>query len=333
MGASMSKASERAQRMKAMFSEAPSPVVEDAAKPAARNPSAGSVRSLEASFSRIEEENEALRRHIAESAQVVELDPASIEASFVKDRMLPVDIDAGFLDLVESIRSNGQQVPILVRPHAGAPEQYQIAYGHRRWKACAELSQKVKAVVAMLDDEQMVVALGKENAERKNLTFIEQALFAQSLKARNTRRETIAAALSVPPTNVSKLTTLAAAIPREIIEAIGPAPKIGRPRWEALAKSVDANGRKVALDALNSVIRFQAWNEKSSDERFGFFVKTLSAKPQIERSILYQRRGISVSSSGEGVSVSFKVSDRDSTGLADHLRNELPRLIEDYLNR
>ncbi|WP_158555225.1 plasmid partitioning protein RepB [Fulvimarina endophytica] len=329
----MSKASERAQRMKAMFSEAPSPVVEDAAKPAARNPSAGSVRSLEASFSRIEEENEALRRHIAESAQVVELDPASIEASFVKDRMLPVDIDAGFLDLVESIRSNGQQVPILVRPHAGAPEQYQIAYGHRRWKACAELSQKVKAVVAMLDDEQMVVALGKENAERKNLTFIEQALFAQSLKARNTRRETIAAALSVPPTNVSKLTTLAAAIPREIIEAIGPAPKIGRPRWEALAKSVDANGRKVALDALNSVIRFQAWNEKSSDERFGFFVKTLSAKPQIERSILYQRRGISVSSSGEGVSVSFKVSDRDSTGLADHLRNELPRLIEDYLNR
>ncbi|EAU39846.1 plasmid partitioning protein RepBe [Fulvimarina pelagi HTCC2506] len=332
----MSKASERAARMKAMFSEAPSPAAPDLQeKPqtAPRNASAGAVRSLESSLSRIEEENEALRRHIAENAHVVELDTASIEASFVQDRLLPVDGDVGFAELVLSIRESGQQVPILVRAHPEKPERYQIAYGHRRWKACAELGQPVKAIVTELDDEQMVVALGKENTERKDLTFIEQALFAQLLKARKYKRETIAAALSIPPTNVSKLTTLASSIPREIVEAIGPAPKIGRPRWEALAKIVDASGKKAALRAMTSLIESSDWIDMASDRRFAIYMKNFATTPRKPAASIFSGKGVTVSSRGEGREVSFKVDDPGETGLAAYLREELPRLVEAYLDR
>ena len=65
----MSKASERAQRMKAMFSEAPSNSTE-AAQPPARSAPAGAVRSLESSLSRIEEENEALRKRIVDEQPI-----------------------------------------------------------------------------------------------------------------------------------------------------------------------------------------------------------------------------------------------------------------------
>jgi ParB family transcriptional regulator, chromosome partitioning protein len=176
----MTKAGDRSRRMKAMFSERPSGSLESQSLP--RHPSAGAIRSLESSLSRIEEENEALRRVVKEGLNVVELDPTAIEASFVQDRLLAIDVDRSFNDLVDSIRVNGQLVPILVRMHPEKPEHYQIAYGHRRWKACSALDQPVKAIVTDLNDEQMVIALGKENSERQDLTFIEQALFALSLK-------------------------------------------------------------------------------------------------------------------------------------------------------
>ncbi len=328
----MSKASDRSRRMKAMFSEMPSETSE-LPQTAIRNASTGAVRSLDSSLSRIEQENETLRRRIAEDQHVVELDPAIIGASFVQDRLLPVESDHGFDELIESIRDNGQQIPILVREHPEKSHSYQIAYGHRRWKACNELGRSVRAIIASLTDEQMVIALGKENTERKDLTFIEQALFAQSLKVRNYKRETIAAALSVPPTNVSKLTTLAQAIPREIINAVGPAPKIGRPRWEALAKLVEAGGAKSALRILDSLLQSSDWTSLTSDARFSLFTRNFKGVTEKREAALYSGNGIVVSQSGQGGSVVFRVIDRDGAGFASHLREELPGLIERFLQQ
>ncbi|MBP0618171.1 plasmid partitioning protein RepB [Jiella mangrovi] len=328
----MSKASERAKRMKAMFSEAPS-APDETSQPPARSAPAGAVRSLESSLSRIEQENEALRRRIAEEHHVVDLDPQMIEASFVQDRLVAIEADTGFGELIDSIREHGQQVPILVRAHPKTQGRYQIAYGHRRWRACAHLGRSVRAIVTDLSDEEMVVALGKENTERKDLTFIEQALFASELKRRNYKRETIAAALSLPPTNVSKLTKLAEAVPREIIEAIGPAPKIGRPRWEALAKVIEQSGVASALASMTALIEAADWIDLDSNARFARFYKNYAATPREPGERLFKGQGVTVLQNGSDSSATFRISDPNDTGLVAHLRDALPGLVEAYLQK
>ncbi|MFN6984441.1 MAG: plasmid partitioning protein RepB, partial [Rhizobium oryzihabitans] len=122
---------------------------------------------------------EAIEKQLAEGLTIVSLDPADIDPSFIPDRMpASEEADAG---LVEAIREQGQQVPILVRPHPDFPGRYQVAFGHRRLRAVSSLGIPVKAVVRDLSDEQLVVAQGQENNERRDLTYIEKARFAQKL--------------------------------------------------------------------------------------------------------------------------------------------------------
>jgi ParB family chromosome partitioning protein len=173
-----------------------------------------------------------IERRLAEGQSVVDLDVSAIDPSFVQDRM-PGDIDG----LVESIRDQGQQVPILVRPHPEQPGRYQVAFGHRRLRALTELALPVKAVVRDLSDEQLVVAQGQENNEREDLTFIEKAQFAHRLNKRFSR-EVVIAAMSLDRSNLSKMILLVDALPAELIAAIGSAPGIGRPSWQQLAELV-----------------------------------------------------------------------------------------------
>src|SRR5690606_25532853 len=80
-----------------------------------------------------------------EGEVVVELDPDSVEVSFVQDRL--TDEGDDFRDLVEAIRVRGQDTPILVRPHSKIDGRYQVVFGHRRLRAARELGRMVKAVV------------------------------------------------------------------------------------------------------------------------------------------------------------------------------------------
>jgi len=176
---------------------------------------------------------EEIERRLAEGQTVVELDASSIEPSFVRDRM------QGNIDgLVASIREQGQQVPILVRPHPELPGRYQVAFGHRRLRAVSGLGLPVKAVVRDLTDEQLVVAQGQENNEREDLTFIEKARFAHQLN-KQFPREIVIAAMSIDKSNLSKMLLLVDALPPELIDAIGAAPGIGRPSWQQLAELVE----------------------------------------------------------------------------------------------
>ncbi len=173
---------------------------------------------------------EDIERRLAEGHAVVELDAAAIEPSFVQDRMQG-EIDG----LISSIKDQGQQVPILVRPHPDHSDRYQVAFGHRRLRAVSELGFPVKAVVRDLTDEQLVVAQGQENNEREDLTFIEKARFAHKLNSQFSR-DVVIAALSIDRSNLSKMILLIDALPSEIIDAIGAAPGIGRPSWQQFAE-------------------------------------------------------------------------------------------------
>lgn len=212
----------------------------------------GAVRAMGMEINRLAEEAhaaEALRQQIARGATVIELETPLVDPSFVADRFARTS-DADYRRLVESIRDSGQQVPILVRPHPTEPGRYQIAYGHRRHAAAAELGIPVKAIVRPLRDNELVIAQGQENGERRDLSFIERAVFAAALQRRGFDRATLNGALGVHTAEMTRLLAVAAAIPEEVIRRIGPAPKAGRHRWQELARECDRPGGLAAMVAL-----------------------------------------------------------------------------------
>ena len=113
----------------------------------------------------------------------------------VSDRLI-AEIDPNFDALVESMRASGQQVPILVRPH---PRLRGVTRSPTAIAGCAPppvLGLPVKAIVRPLTDGELVVAQGKENLDRHDLSYIEKALFARRLEDQGFERSVIMAALS-----------------------------------------------------------------------------------------------------------------------------------------
>lgn len=209
---------------------------------------------------------------------VVELDPDLIDEPKVVDRL--GEDPARFEAFARMIKENGQQVPILVRPHPHVEGRYQIAYGRRRRRACKVAGIRVKAEIKSLSDEDLVLAQGQENSGREDLSFIERALYAAELEANGYTRDIIMAALSIDKTGLSKLISAAKSVPAEIIRAIGPAPKAGRDRWLQFASRLEAKG---ALDSVKAEMEKSEWAALPSDDRF-VRLFTLVAAPKPSRS-------------------------------------------------
>lgn len=243
-----------------------------AGKPeAAPNPpahrSTGAVKAMNLGLQRLSQEAAAaksLRATLANSEQVIELDTADVDDSFIIDR-ISSESDPGFASLKTVIATHGQQVPILVRPHPEHPKRYQAAYGHRRLRAARELGRTIKAIVKNLTDVELVVAQGQENSERTDLSFIERAVFASHLEQRGFDRDTMTASLGVDKPELSRLLSVASGVGSHLILAIGPAPKIGRPRWLALVeKLAEPSFRETAQRVLSS----EAFAKADSNLRF-----------------------------------------------------------------
>lgn len=241
----------------------------------------GALRTMGLSLKQMSAEADdarTLRAQLESGQQVVELDPGLVDPSFVADR-IPVERDPGFDGFVQSIADAGQQVPILVRPHPDAAGRYQAAYGHRRLRAAAALRRNVRAIVRTLSDTELVVAQGKENGERRDLSFIERATFAAHLEARGFERATIMSALGVDKADLSRLIALAKAVPGDIVRAIGPAPKTGRPRWTHFVDLLEAHPDASARLALT--IAEVPFVEADSDRRFALALDALRANQTV----------------------------------------------------
>ena len=113
-----------------------------------------------------------------------------------------------------------------------------------------------------LSDAELVVAQGKENNERRDLSFIERALFAAHLEERGFDRGTIQAALGVDKPEVSRLISVATTISSDLILAIGPAPKVGRPRWLTVA---DRLSDSIAAKKVKAVLSSDSFRASDSD--------------------------------------------------------------------
>jgi ParB family chromosome partitioning protein len=205
-----------------------------------------------------------LQEQLLTGDHVVSLDPALIDPSPIADR-LPADRDPGFEQLVVSMERDGQQVPILVRPNPSAQGRFQIAYGRRRLRALARLALPVKAIVRELSDDEMVVAQGRENLDRADLSFIEKALFAKRLEDAGYERSVIMSALSTDKSDLSRYISIARRIPEELARHIGPAVKAGRTRWNALSEAIS---KPKAASKIDEVIASEAFKSADSDARF-----------------------------------------------------------------
>ena len=146
---------------------------------------------------------------------------------------------SGFETLKSSIKDQGQQVPVLVRPSKNKAGRFEVIYGRRRVRACLELEISVRANVQEIDDETALMAKGLENAARRGLSFYERALFAAEILAQGKTTTKVGEVLGVSRNAVSQLSRAANAIPRSVGVQIGPAPGAGRPKWFQLADAFD----------------------------------------------------------------------------------------------
>lgn len=301
------------------------------AEPKQPRVAAGSVRAMGLEFNRLTEaadQAQVLRQQLTNGSVVVELEPEQLEPSFISDRLAPTD-DPQYRQLVDSIRKHGQKIPILVRPKADKDNIYQIAYGHRRWHAARELAVTVRAIVQVLSDADLVIAQGKENSERRNLSFIERALFAANLGAAGFERSTINAALGVQTAETSRLLAVAATIPAGIVTSIGPAPKAGRTRWMELAAHLRTNGaEEVALQTVEQ----PSFKRLGTDARFETLIATLRSRvSNSNNDVITNTRGEPiVRFTRSAQSLRLWIDGRFAPGFGAYLIRCLPELVHRF---
>ncbi|OYV54657.1 MAG: plasmid partitioning protein RepB [Acidiphilium sp. 21-66-27] len=289
---------------------------------------AGVVAATERSISQLREERDQLRARLSNMAPD-ELDPAILEPSPIPDR-LPDDDQEGFNALVDSISAEGQKLPIQVRPHPSKPGRYQIVYGHRRWRAAQHLGVKVRAFVVALDDRELIITQGLENESRQDLSWIERASFARKMEDRRIDPRDIKGALSIDDAELSKMRMVTRVISRELIETIGRAPKIGRPRWLNLAKALESDPSREA-DVRQTLSGDKA--PASSNERFSLAMATLQAehlKSSDEIDLLTSKDVRIGTASFSGSSVTIRFSKDHAAPLREFIRSALPELADAY---
>lgn len=266
--------------------------------------------------------------------RVIDIAADAIDPSFVRDRLDETDVSEGgptadgaaMEGLVRSIEEGGQLVPILVRPHPAHPNRYQIAYGHRRWRACARLGRPVRAMVRDLTDEALLLAQGRENNAREDLTFIERAQFATALLERGMTRAMVGAALGVDKSELTRFLAVANGLPDGLAARIGRAPKAGRPRWMKLLGLVHEHGAEAAFATLNAIA------EADSDRRFKGLITALERRSGErvtgDRRERYSAGPVAVARRGQRVSIT--IDERHAPGLARFVEDRLATLLAEY---
>ncbi len=203
------------------ISEAPAPTFPPAIPAAAPRTGPGQMIHLRGQMLASEEELNRLRSELANHEGALptrKLDPTQITASKWANRHPDAFKNADFERLKEDIAAAGGNVqPIWVRP----VEQggYELVFGHRRHRACLELSLPVLATIAPISELDLFAAMDRENRERADLSPYEQGLMYrraldQELYPSNRR---MAEALGVSHTWVNKVLTVAE-LPTAIVE-------------------------------------------------------------------------------------------------------------------
>ncbi|NIJ42818.1 ParB family chromosome partitioning protein [Parvibaculum indicum] len=311
-------------------------ILNDKEKPAERSVMEYAARGASRSILGTLDEMAARADKLATGEAIVELDPDTIDASFVRDRRAHNEQE--FNELLEAIRENGQNSPILVRPHPKASGRYMAVFGHRRLLVAKTLGRKVRAVVKEMVDQEHVVTLGQENSARSNAPFIERALFAADLARLRYDEDNaiILKALSIDRTTLSKMLSVAA-LPAKVLEAIGEAKGVGRDRWYDLKLLMDKPSNQ---EAALQVIEEDGFAALSSDARFDRLVHRLkTARSRTRTQAGPEKRrwaptGGSVSADitadAKRFTLAIKAKSSEARAFGDYLSENLDRLYEAF---
>lgn len=161
----------------------------------------------------LDEARENLANDILQGDYVLEIDPEMISDPVGTDRREDWKDQDSFVALVESIRENGQDLPILVwpkdpkwRPDELDPKnleriQFLLLAGRRRCEVARKLGRPVRAVIASQEGRDgpeatfnMLVLRFRENEKRDDLSAFERQLsigqMYEELKSASTTRLT-----------------------------------------------------------------------------------------------------------------------------------------------
>lgn len=269
---------------------------------------------------------------------IQEIDPSLVLPWGPQDR-LGVELTAvnseeasgSLSDLIDSIKSAGQQVPVLLRPSREKDGYFEVIYGRRRILACRHLGQPVKALIRTLDDAEALMAKGLENASRTELSYYERARFAQAIVEQGYSRGEVCQALAVSKNTLSQLERITRLVPTTVGDGIGAASGAGRPKWMALAGAFEAGqiDEKNALAVLD-----KCPSAATSDERLEAVLASLNRRGPRGRDAVDRKpmQGVQIKSGRSSVTLSVAKTG-DSKSFADWLDRHLDDLIAESFER
>ena len=192
----------------------------------------------------------------------------------------------------------------------------------------------MRAILKPLSDEALVVAQGLENGSREDLSFIERAIFAMRIEDAGHKRSVVQDALAIDRAEASKLIAVAKAIPRDIVEAIGKAPRIGRGRWQTFA---DLLTNEAAINRTRAAMIEPALASRDADSRF--LIAFSAASRPSEKNVSKAARLSPVLASGGQRIGQIQHADRElkltidknvPASFADFLVEQLPYLFDEF---
>ena len=136
------------------------------------------------------------------------------------------------------------------------------------------------------------------------------------------------AALNVDKTGLSRLISVAVKIPRDVIEAVGPAPKIGRDRWTDLVVKLES---AKSLDPVQEALITEEFAAADTNGRFEIVLRATQlrrakARPSGRRLTNSEGKPIGkIERAGKGARLTLT-----EASFADFLAEHLPRLHAEW---
>lgn len=220
----------------------------------------GSMLAFMTEQSEVHKEVLQLRERVAafDGAEITRrLDPAAVRPSRWANRELAHFSTESFAQLKSEIAGAGGNVqPIKVRPietAPGAPEAFEIVYGHRRHRACLELGLPVLALVqGVMADTDLFVEMERENRNRADLSAWEQGtMYLRALElGLFPSAKQLALAIDRDLGNIGRAMALAK-LPPEVVAAFG-SPLNLQFRWATPLKDAHQRDPEGLLEAARA---------------------------------------------------------------------------------
>lgn len=166
--------------------------------------------------------------------------------------------EMGDLDsLSHSISKYGQQEPILVRQISKSENssiEFEIIFGHRRWRACSLINKPLKAMVREITDQQAAIAQKEENGNREDISDYSKAIYYTKLLDNDVfaNQNELARELGIGRTTLTDLLSYSR-IPSSILKVIPNPHKLKKLYAVRIAK-LSQNADEKTLEALKDII-------------------------------------------------------------------------------